>query len=401
MRKSITVIFLGIIITVSAYFCIPQILRSTYQKESVILNNLAKVTPQSNLTALVPAASQPAQTVPPPVTVTHEKTPDIIKGIYMSECVVGTPNFREKLVALINQTELNAVVIDIKDSTGKISFPTDNPVLKDSVSTACGAKDMSAFIAYLHQNNIYVIGRVTTFQDLWFTKTHPELAVKTKAGAVWRDTKGQSFIDVGAKPFWDYIVALGKESYATGFDELNFDYIRFPSDGDLADTDYTFDEGKTKAEMVKEFSAYLHDQLKPTGVILSADLFGMTTTATNDMGIGQVLVDELPNFDFIDPMVYPSHFGPGWGGFKNPAEHPTEIIKITMDSAIARAKSINQDPLKIRPWLQDFSLGAVYNAAMVDDQIKATTDAGLTSWLLWSAANTYTADALIKNSSGN
>lgn len=399
MQRNITVIILGTIITVIFYFCVPLAIKSTYQSlnSPKILNKVDVNSKPLNGIVLGDVTIK-EKVEESQVIVTHISPPETIKGIYMSQCVVGTPNFREKLVTLIKDTELNAVVIDIKDSNGKLSFRTDNPILKNSVSGSCGANDMKLFLSYLHTNNIYVIGRITTFQDLWYTKIHPELAVKTKSGEVWKDSKGQSFIDAGAKEFWGYIVEIGKESYKVGFDELNFDYIRFPSDGNMEDTEFTFDVGRKKSEVIKEFFSYLHDNLKKDGIVISADLFGMTTTATNDMGIGQVFVDALPYFDYIDPMVYPSHFGSGWGGFKNPAEHPYEIIKITMNEAIARAKSINQNPNKVRPWLQDFSLGAVYTADLVRDQIRATNESGLNSWLFWSAANTYTKEAFVKES---
>lgn len=191
----------------------------------------------------------------------------------MSQCVVGTPSFREELVELIDTTELNSVVIDIRDYTGKIAFPTDHPLLKDTVSDECGAKDMKAFIEKLHEKNIYVIGRITTFQNPFYAKLHPELAVQKKGGGVWHDHKGLAFIDVGAKPYWESVVALSTIAYNDyGFDELNFDYIRFPSDGNMKEADYTWSRGKTKAEALEEFYKYLHDELKPLGAVLSADL---------------------------------------------------------------------------------------------------------------------------------
>ena len=237
-----------------------------------------------------------------------------------------------------------------------------------------------------------MIGRIAVFQDPLYTKLHPELAVKSKStGGVWKDRKGLSFIDVGAKPYWDYITSLAKDSYTLGFDEINFDYVRYPSDGNMADALYTFTIGtSTKAEMLKSFFSYLHSQLVNTGMKTSVDLFGMTTTNTDDLGIGQVLENTLPYFDYVSPMVYPSHWPTGWNNFKNPAANPYEVIKISMASAVARAVAASSSPLKLRPWLQDFNLGADYTAAMIDDQIKATYDVGLTSWMMWDPKNLYT-----------
>ena len=185
-------------------------------------------------------ATSTTPVLPEKPKVTHIATPANVRAIYMTQCVVGTPSFRSDLVGLIDGTELNAVVIDIKDYTGRLSFTPEDISLKDSVSPACRAPDMKDFIKGLHEKNIYVIGRITVFQDPYYTALHPDLAVKrlSDKSANWKDHKGLSFIDVSAKPYWDYIVKIAKASYEVGFDELNFDYIRFPSDGNMKDIYY-------------------------------------------------------------------------------------------------------------------------------------------------------------------
>ena len=349
--------------------------------------------------------------VPKP-EVKHVPTPESVKGIYMTSCVAGTPSWRESLTRLIEQTELNSVVIDIKDATGTISFYDE--ILQDSglVTKGCKVADLQEFIKDLHELNIYVIGRISVFQDPYYTALHPDLAVKSlSTGEIWKDFKGLSFIDVGAKPYWDHVVNIAKRSYEIGFDELNFDYIRYPSDGKMSDTNYTWGTstniGTTtvmlgKPEALENFFKYLQEQLGSTGAKLSADLFGMVTTVENDMNIGQVLEKALPYFDYISPMVYPSHYPKTWNGFANPAEYPYEVIKISMQSAVERETAwriangmATSTPSKMRPWLQDFDLGADYDATKIRAQIQATYDVGLNSWLLWSAANKYTESALL------
>ena len=341
--------------------------------------------------------------ITPVFVVTHLDTPEPLKALYMTACVAGTPSWRESLKKLIGTTELNAVVIDIKDFTGVVSFPNNFP--KTDVGRGCTVSDMREFIGELHDADIYVIGRVSVFQDSSYTKLFPELAVKKKSdGGVWKDYKGLSFIDVGARPYWDYIVGISKEAYALGFDELNYDYVRYPSDGNMQDTSYTWTVGTTtKPEMLRSFFEYLHDGMKDTGAKLSVDLFGMTTTVTGDMNIGQVLELALPYFDYVSPMVYPSHYPSTWNGFANPAEHPYEVVKIAMTRAVEREQLWLQQnsfststPSKMRPWLQDFNLGATYGPDKVRAQIQATYDAGLTSWMLLNAGNKYTAEALTK-----
>ena len=326
------------------------------------------------------------------LNVIHIKTPNSVKGLYMTACVASVPSLRAKLSELFVSTEINSVVIDIKDYSGTISIPTENKELRTNTKIGCYVSDIKDFIASLHDKGVYVIGRITVFQDPYYSKLHPELAVKRASdGAVWKDHKGLSFIDVSAKPYWKYISDLGHEAIALGFDELNFDYIRFPSDGDMTNISYPWSGKLEKKEALRLFFGYLKKQFRDTGVKLSADLFGMTTTNTDDLNIGQYLEYTLPYFDYVAPMVYPSHYPPTWNGYKKPAEKPYEVVYYSMEKAYERASTT---PDKLRPWLQDFNLGAVYTAPMVRAQMQAVYDVGLDSWMLWSASNKYTREAL-------
>jgi hypothetical protein len=377
-----------------------------------LMPQLSAVSFEKEPAALVEGKPEEQETPPAPKAA-HLPTPAEVKAIYMSQCVVGTPNFRKELVELIDTTELNAVIIDIKDYTGKISFTPDDPSLAYWVSDACGARDMRSFIEMLHEKGIYVIGRVTVFQDPTYTKAHPELAVQSAANGVpWKDRKGLAFVQVGAKPYWEEVVKLAKASYAVGFDEINFDYIRFPSDGNMADARYTLSPGLSKQEALEEFFKYLHDNLKDTGMKTSADLFGMTTTNTDDLNIGQVLERALPYFDYIYPMVYPSHYPAGFNGWKDPNAQTYALMKYVLDAAVRRTESSTAsvdgfthtrigtstpavyekpvyDKQKIRPWLQDFDYPVDYTPTMVANQIQATKDAGLTGYLFWDPGNKY------------
>ncbi|MBX4189041.1 putative glycoside hydrolase, partial [Candidatus Parcubacteria bacterium] len=386
-KESLTWIGAGLFFVSGAFVALPYVLQSSYKSPSA--------------TATLASIEFPTST--PVFVAVHIAPPVGLKAIYMTACVAATPSWREHLKDMIKESELNAVVVDIKDYTGTISF-VDKDLQPESPG-GCRVKDMQEFVDELHQDNIYVIGRITVFQDPFYAKTHPDLAVKSKASAgVWKDHKGLAFIDVGAKPYWDYVISLAQTSYELGFDEINFDYIRYPSDGNMKDTDYTWTVGtSTKAEMVKSFFEYLHDNLKDTGVKTSADLFGLVTVAQDDLGIGQVLENALPNFDYVDPMVYPSHFAPGTNGYRNPADNPYEIIKYSMAGGVAKEEALNiklgiatSTPSKLRPWIQDFDLGATYDAAKVRAQIQATYDVGLTSWLSWDASNKYTPEAYLK-----
>lgn len=350
--------------------------------------------------------------------VPHVATPEAVKAIYMSSWVAGTPSFRDKLVKIADETEVNALVIDIKDYTGKIAFPVKDPLLVASGAAENRVPDMEEFLKMLHEKDIYVIGRIAVFQDPYYVGKHPDLAIKRLSdGGVWKDHKGLPFIDVGSRPYWDYIVALAKESHAMGFDEINFDYIRYPSDGNMRDIKIASEVGTTKPEVLESFFKYLHDQLAPAGIVTSADLFGMVTTNYDDLNIGQQLERALPYFDYIAPMVYPSHYPPKFNGWADPNDHPYDLIKYVMESAVRRtvatttpiptigaervastSPQLYTKPAfpaeKLRPWLQDFDYGGDYGPAEVRGQIQATYDAGLTSWMLWDPANKYTPSAL-------
>ena len=400
VRKKPFFICAGIGVFILAVVTLPFLFRATY-------------------TPLLPAAGELAVAASEPLA-KHLPTPEPLKAIYMTSCVAGTPSFRAELTRLIEETELNSVVIDIKDYSGYLSFIPKDKALLEFVSPRCVAPDMKEFIETLHDKDIYVIGRITVFQDPVLTKRRPELAVKKKSdGSVWKDYKGLSFTDPGAEEVWKHHVAIAKEAYAIGFDELNFDYIRFPSDGPMQDIAFPWSENRDKSEALEDFFSYLSGALKPVGVVISADLFGMTTTNTDDLNIGQVLEKAAPHFDFVSPMVYPSHYPPRFNGYDNPNKYPYEVVKLSMDSAVKRflatstlvalldAEPISTsttpwlypkqswDSLKLRPWLQDFDYGGTYDVKEVRAQIQAVYDTGLTSWMLWSSSNRYTRGALL------
>ncbi|HMP67604.1 MAG TPA: putative glycoside hydrolase [Candidatus Paceibacterota bacterium] len=355
-----------------------------------------------------------------PEKIKYIKTPEIVKSIYMTACVAGTPGFRQNLIDLAKETEINSIIIDIKDFSGTISFKTDNPKLLGVNGTGCRASDMADLIKELHKNGIYVIGRVTVFQDPYYTKIRPDLAVKKSSdGSVWRDYKGISFIDVGAKEYWDYVIELSIESHKIGFDEINFDYVRFPSDGNMKDIHFPFSEkvisenGKFgKAIVLENFFKYLYEEISKYNknlenpMMTSVDLFGMVTTSTDDLNIGQVLERALPYFDYIVPMVYPSHYPPHFNGWSDPNKYPYELIYFVMKSAVERVENFKNNleisekirervsVEQLRTWIQDFNYGGTYGPNEIRAQIDASVDAGVKSWMIWSPSNRYTRGAL-------
>jgi hypothetical protein len=372
--------------------------------------------------------------------VSHVPMPPQVKAIYMTSCVAGTPSFRDRLVSLIESTEVNSVVIDIKDYSGTISFPPVSSYWLPAWENArCGTRDMEEFIARLHEKDIFVIGRITVFQDPFYAERHPELAVlKASDGSVWHDGKGLSFIDVAAKPYWDHIIELSVNAYNIGFDELNFDYVRYPSDGNMQDIAFpnslATEYGRDKQANLEAFFAYLNAQLDDESLFnakrhentgrasstpwTSVDLFGMTTTNFDDLSIGQVQDRAVPYFDAVAPMVYPSHYPKTFLGLGNPNDYPYKIVYHAMKSGVDRMLSettpmqgflherigtstpaIYRKPTysanRLRTWIQDFDYGGDYDAADVRVQIQASYDAGVMSWMIWAPSNIYTKEALL------
>ncbi len=364
--------------------------------------------------------------------VTHIPMPDEVRAIYMTACWGGDKKLRDSLVKYVEDTKLNSVIIDIKDYTGTISVPVESDTLKVGTSgKGCKIPDIREFIEELHDKGIYVIGRITVFQDPLYAKIYPELAVQDRSAWIkgsratpWKDYKGLAFIDVGARQYWDYVITLAKEAHdKLGFDEINFDYIRYPSDGNMSNTYYPHSGGERydvdRADELEKFFAYLHEKMREPNVYgeapkISADIFGMTTTNYDDLTIGQILEKVLPYFDVVAPMVYPSHYPKGFMGFDNVNNYPYEIVYFSMKSALDRAmatttkiKSLAYErigtstppvyekpvygPERLRAWIQDFDYGGDYDVPEINAQIRASRDAGITGgYMIWSPGNRYT-----------
>lgn len=376
---------------VAVYYTLPIFLSIVHSNN--IEYNIDQDLPKENINVLKSVVVNPASLIP----VTHIKTPDNVKALYLSGWTAGSKDFLNSLVKIIDETELNAIVIDIKDSTGRISFNTDDPEIQKIGSSENRIKNIRALTSLLHSKNIYIIGRISVFQDPYLTKIKPEWAIrKISDGEIWKDKKGLSFLDPTNENVHKYILSIALNSYKEGFDEINFDYIRYPSDGNIKDINYNLASGETRADNMENFFKYIAEEIKKVNDIpISADVFGLTTEAVDDMGIGQVWEKIIPYFDFICPMVYPSHYPTSYATYKNPALYPYEVVNRALISAVSKTKNINQNIIKIRPWLQDFDLGATYTKDMIQAQIKAVYDNGLSSWMLWDPANKYTPSALL------
>ncbi len=415
------------------FFGVPELLAVRYDS-----TQLASVTPKSLKELPLEQGSRQEVIVDTRPLVAHIPLPLPTKAIYMTSCVAGTKTFRDTLIALIDQTEINSIIIDIKDYSGTISFPPLHESWQNAwQASGCGAPDMKGLVASLHAKGIYVIGRITVFQDPFYVASHPELSVKRADGVtVWKDRKGLAFIDVAAKPYWDHLIELSADAYNIGFDELNFDYVRYPSDGNMQDisfpNSYATEYGKDKQANLEAFFKYLNLKLDDTSLYAgynhtntgrasstpytSVDLFGMTTSNTDDLAIGQILERAAPYFDFVAPMVYPSHYPNGFIGLSNPNDYPYKVVNYAMqkgaDRMVASTTKVNgflherigtstpalyKKPVyqtsKLRTWIQDFDYGGDYDATDVRNQIQASIDAGVVSYMVWAPSNKYTREA--------
>ncbi|MBI4128664.1 MAG: GTP-binding protein [Parcubacteria group bacterium] len=319
--------------------------------------------------------------------------PIIAKGLYLTAASAARKAKREEIIDLINRTELNAVVIDIKDFSGSVLYDS-KIALVDSLKTDRDVlKNIHSVLADFKRNGIYVIARQTVFQDPALVQAKPEWAIKTADGALWRDYKGLSWVDPTNREVWNYNMVIAREAAQLGFDEINFDYVRFPSDGDISTARYGNLVG-SKAETMAAFYAYVHTQLRNRPVYTSLDLFGLVLELHNfDLNIGQTLKSAVNTVDYIYPMTYPSHYPKGHLSFINPADRPYEVIK----NGLARAQPILAgSSTKLRPWLQAFNLGAIYDAKKIRDEIQAAEEASSTAgWMIWNASNEYTDQGLL------
>ena len=325
--------------------------------------------------------------------------PALVKGIYVTSETAANKDRFAHLVDLVGKTELNAMVIDVKDSNGSLAFAPSSEELRRHASRKPELGVLSEFTAPLREKDIWLIARIFVFQDPALVKLRPDLAVGRVGGGIWRDRKGVPWVDPSSAEAWKYAADVAKEAYDGGFDEVQFDYIRFPSDGNLQSIVYSnYDRKKPKAEVMNDFFAYLDEELRQKrGIPTSVDLFGLVMMQHEyDLGIGQRLEHGLRHFDAVSPMVYPSHYADGFNGYANPAAHPYEVVRDNMRRGKALRDSLTVPPHvgTLRPWIQDFDLGAVYTTAMVKAQMKAAIEEGGSGWLLWNAKNVYKEGAL-------
>ncbi|ACM05326.1 putative glycoside hydrolase [Thermomicrobium roseum] len=320
--------------------------------------------------------------------------PIVIRAIYINALVAAKPESLEKRLQLVDRTELNAVVIDLKDSTGQVYYDTRVELARD-IGAVRPILDPAKLVKDLKARGIYTIARIVVFEDPILAEARPEWAIKDQTtGQAWRTWNGLAWVNAYRQEVWNYNIALAVEAAAMGFDEIQLDYIRFPTDGPLQKADYgVAHTAENRTAAIGAFLRSAHEALLPTPAYLAADIFGLTMWELGDSGIGQNLEAVAGVVDYVCPMLYPSHFWSGSLGYELPNDHPYEVMRYSLENGLKR---VPEARAKFRPWLQDFSYGRgkPYGPDEVRAQIRAVYDAGLSSWMLWNADSVYQEAAL-------
>jgi hypothetical protein len=317
----------------------------------------------------------------------------VAKGIYLSlgYLMPGTEAHLQANLDLVDRTELNTVVIDVKSDDGWLAYQPTHGLGKEINATYPNLNDLRQLLEECKRRNIYTIARVVVFKDSVLAEARPEWAVQTGEGEVWRDAIGSAWMDPFREEVWAYNLQVAQDAIEMGFDEVQLDYIRFPSDGDIFDTNYI--QVPTRAARVKAitgFCEYMYKGLEPTGGFLSLDIFGLTTSVNlalkhGDLGIGQELPSLAGCCDYLSPMVYPSTYEPGNLGLPDPQRSPYEVVRISVRDARERSGGT-----LIRPWLQHYSLGGIkFGPEEFRLQRQGAEESGAHGWLYWNARGSY------------
>lgn len=319
--------------------------------------------------------------------------PTKVKGIYVTGPMAGSGKPMDKLIHLVDTTELNAMVIDIKNDNGQITYKMDQQLVKEIGSGVGYISDVKKLIGKLKKKNIYLIARIVAFKDPILAKKRPDLAVKKKSGGIFYDEKGLPWANPYKKEVWEYLAQIGKQVAELGFDEVQFDYIRFSTYKSMKEADFGT-VSKTKEEIITEFTQYIYEQLSPMGIFVSADVFGTVMNSPLDQKIvGQNYKKMAKNLDYICPMIYPSHYADGSYKISFPDKEPYQLITSALRDS-QKALASQGKVAKVRPWLQAFTADWVkhyisYGEKEIRAQIKGVYDAGYEEWILWNSKNQY------------
>ena len=358
------------------------------------------LTPTAGISA---AVSPSAAITEAAIEAMNQVAPVKVKGIYVTSNVAGSDRFTS-LVELAQKSEINAMVIDVKDDRGKISFQMDCEAADKIGAITNTITDIDAFVKELKDKKIYLIARIVAFKDPYLAEQRKDLAIKYKDGTLYRDNNGECWVNPYNKKVWRYLTDIAGQAAAAGFDEIQFDYIRFSTGSEISKVNFGKAAAKkSKEDIIVEFTKYAYETLKPLGVYVSADVFGTIINSSVDAAtIGQNYVEMAKNLDYICPMIYPSHFGEGNFGVKYPDLEPYEIINKVLAASKLKLDQIPEDEHKaiVRPWLQDFTATWIkhhmtYGSKELRQQIEGVYSVDYEEWLLWNAGCSYSEEGLL------
>jgi hypothetical protein len=313
--------------------------------------------------------------------------PREVRGVHVTTALAGIPGKLDNYIAM-KQTGLNAIELDVKDENGNVGWVANVPLAR-KVGAAKPYYNPVKAAAEVHAAGLYLIGRVVTFEDPLLSSGEPELAIRRSDGSRWLNNSGLGWTNPYDKRVWKYNVDIAVQAAKLGFDEIQFDYVRFPSDGDLSLIRYPGVHSQPMGWTIPMFLKYARSRLKPLGVRLSVDVFGLS--ATRDLGIAQFPGRIAPYVDTIYPMVYPSHYASGEYNIIDPDSRPGTTVAYSLRDF--RSKLAGRKTMLV-PWLQDFSLRRTYTLADVQDQIQAARLEHVKGFMLWNATGVYTVKAL-------
>lgn len=323
-------------------------------------------------------------------------TPIKVKALYVSfwQASYGSKIFQD-ILNTIEKTQINALVIDVKNEFGHTLYETNVPEAKKmrAYNYYPMVKNMSEFISKLKEKNLYLIARVVVFKDALQAKHYPDRAVKKKNGELWGASKNETWVDPFNEHSQNYAIEIAEDAAKAGFDEINFDYVRFPATDKVVLAKENIEENRVKT--ISSFLAKAQKRLLKYGVFTSADTYGFVCWNEDDTNIGHKIPDLAKNVDYLAPMLYPSGFPTKTMGFKDPTEHSYEII---LQSILNMHADI--DPIRVRPWLQHFKDYAhsrkQFDADEIKDQIAASDKAKASGWMFWNPSSKYEAQWLPK-----
>lgn len=336
----------------------------------------------------IPMVEISAHLPAPPLT----RPPTEVKAIYVNAWAFGGKRFFD-LVRLADRTEVNAFVIDVKDDTGYLTYRSDVPTaIEIGANTQRRARDVQERLRILREHGIHPIARIVVAKDPLLASRKPTWAVRHVNGGLWRDRLDFAWVDAFNDSVWVYASQLAAEAVRLGFAEVQYDYVRFPDEPESRLALAVFrgrQASETKRQGVSRNLKLLRDHTRHLGVPFTIDVFGLTTSAPTDLGIGQMWEDLVTTADVVLPMVYPSHYSRGYYNLKNPNREPYKVIRRAMQDALKRSEPLGKTA-EIRPYLQAFTLGQPrYTPAHVREQIRAAEELGIKGWVLWNPRSAY------------